>query len=152
LRGQTPVLSQCLTRDHLSALSAITPQGQLFLHLKEGAIDGWDVARFLSHLLRHIPGKLLLLWDGASIHRGEAVRKFLATDHDQDLWLERFPPYAPDLNPDEGIWHYFKNVELRNRCVDTLAHLRIAIHQAAARIRQKTHVITACFQKAKLAL
>lgn len=115
-------------------------------------MDGWDVVRFLCHLLQHIPGKLLILWDGASIHRGEAVRKFLETDPHQDIWLESFPPYAPDLNPDEGIWHYFKNVELSNVCIDTLAELRAAIHQAATRIRQKTHVITACFQKAKLAL
>jgi len=40
-------------------------------------MDGWDVVRFLCHLLPHIPGKLLILWDGASIHRGEAVRKLL---------------------------------------------------------------------------
>jgi len=152
LRGQTPVLSEPLSRDHLSAISAITPQGQLYLQLKEGAMDGWDVVRFLCHLLRHIPGKLLILWDGASIHRGEAVRKLLDTDHHQDIWLERFPPYAPDLNPDEGIWHYLKNVELRNMCIDTLPQLRTAIHQAATRIRQKTHVITACFQKAELTL
>ncbi len=115
-------------------------------------MDGWDVVRFLCHLLRHIPGKLLILWDGASIHRGEAVRKLLDTDHHQDIWLERFPPYAPDLNPDEGIWHYLKNVELRNMCIDTLPQLRTAIHQAPTRIRQKTHVITACFQKAELTL
>ena len=152
MRGQTPILSPPFTRDHLSAISAITSQGQLYLQLKEGALDGWDVVRFLGHLLRHIPGKLLILWDGASIHRGEAVRKFLETDHNQDIWLERFPPYAPELNPDEGIWHYFKNVELKNVCVDTLAQLRAAIHQAATRIRQKTHVITACFHKAHLAL
>ena len=98
-------------------------------------MDGWDVVRFLGHLLRHIPGKLWSLWDGASIHRGEAVRKLLDTDHHQDIWLERFPPYAPDLNPDEGIWHYFKNVELRNMCIDTLPQLRTAIHQVATRIR-----------------
>jgi len=30
----------------------------------------------------------LILWDGASIHRGEAVRKLLDTDHHQDIWLE----------------------------------------------------------------
>ena len=124
------------------AISAITPQGKLYLQLKEGAMDGWDVVRFLCHLLQHIPGKLLILWDGASIHRGEAVRKFLETDHNQDICLERFPPYAPDLNPDEGIWHYFKNVELCNVCIDTLSELRTAIHQAATRIRQKAHVIT----------
>ena len=88
LRGRTPVLSEPLSRDHLSAISAITPQGQLYLQLKEGAMDGWDVVRFLCHLLRHIPGKLWILWDGASIYRGEVVRKLLDTDHHQDIWLE----------------------------------------------------------------
>ena len=152
LRGQTPVLTERLSHAHLSAISAITPQGQLYLHLKEGAFDGWDVVAFLCHLLRHIPGKLLVLWDGAMIHRGQAVRTLLAADPAQDLWVERFPPYAPDLNPDEGIWHYLKNVELRNLCVDTLPQLRTAIQQAARRMRHKTQVIKACFQKAKLAL
>lgn len=152
VRGHRPVLTEAFGRDHLSALSAITPHGQLYLHLKEGALDGWDVVGFLCHLLRHIPGKLLILWDGAMIHRGQAVRSLLATDRAQDLWIERFPPYAPDLNPDEGIWHYLKNVELPNLCVDALPPLRAAIQQAARRIRHKAHLITACFEKAKLTL
>ena len=47
---------------------------------------------FRGHEVYFYELKLLILWDGASIHRGEAVRTFLATDHDQDLWLEPFPP------------------------------------------------------------
>lgn len=150
LRGHPPDLSAIYSRDHLSAISAITPQGQLYIHLKEGALDNGDVARFLCHLLRHLPGKLLILWDRASIHRGEAIRRLLATDHQRDLWLEPFPPYAPQLNPDEGIWHYLKNVELPNLCCDTIKQLRAEIHQAVNRIRQKTQIVIACFQKAGL--
>jgi transposase len=152
LCGQPPILTLPLTREHLSVISAITPQGKLYLHLKEGAMDGGDVVHFLCHLLRQIPGKLLILWDGASIHRGQRVRNLLATDRAGDLWLERFPPYAPELNPDEGIWHYLKNVELRNLCLDTVRQLRTAIHQAANRMRKKTRIITACFNKAGLYL
>ena len=37
-----------------------------------------DIVRFLKHLLRHIPGKLLVIWDGAPIHRGQPVKDFLA--------------------------------------------------------------------------
>lgn len=33
--------------------------------------------------------------------------------------LERLPGCAPDLNPDEGIWHHLKHVELRNLFVAT---------------------------------
>ena len=78
LRGQTPVLSEPLSRDHLSAISAITPQGQLYLQLKEGAMDGWDVVRFLCHLLRHIPGKLLILWDAP---------RFTAAKPSENSWI-----------------------------------------------------------------
>jgi hypothetical protein len=64
-QGQTPILRVRLTRDQLSAISAVTPAGQLYLHLQDQAITSPDVVRFLQHLLRQIPGNLLVLWDGA---------------------------------------------------------------------------------------
>jgi transposase len=30
--------------------------------------------------------------------------------------LKQIPSYAPDVNPDEGVWQYLKNVELKNVC------------------------------------
>ena len=76
-RGQRPVLDEVYSRDHFSVISAITPQGKLYLHLQEDPLDGGDVVHFLCHLLRQIPGKLLVLWDGATIHYNEAVRQLL---------------------------------------------------------------------------
>ena len=76
-----------------------------------------DIVRFLKQLLRHIPGKLLVLWDGAPIHRGQPVKDFLAHGGSRRIRLEQLPGYAPDLNPDEGIWSYLKRLELGNvRC------------------------------------
>lgn len=149
-RGQRPVLDEVYSRDHFSAISAITPEGKLYLHLQENALDGHDVIHFLCHLLRHIPGKLLILWDGATIHYNQAVRRLLATDKNQDLWLERLPAYAPELNPDEGIWHYLKNVELPNLCCLDSNQLRNEIVKAVERLRHKKHIIKACFKKAGL--
>ena len=62
-QGQPPILSEVCSRDHLSAISAITPQGKLYLHLQEHASDAMDVVHFLCHILGQIPGKLLVLWD-----------------------------------------------------------------------------------------
>src|SRR5689334_19864058 len=42
-RGQTPILRVPLTRDHLSAISAITPQGRLFMQLQVHAYDSFAV-------------------------------------------------------------------------------------------------------------
>ena len=77
-RGETPLLRAFLSRDHLSVISGLTPAGQLLLQVRRQAYQGPDVVRFLRHLLRHIPGKLLVLWDGAPIHRAQPVRDFLA--------------------------------------------------------------------------
>jgi hypothetical protein len=101
--GQTPILKENLSRDHLSAMSGITLDGKLYMTEQERAFKGEDVVRFLKHLLRQIPGKLLVIWDGSPIHRGGAVKDFLASGASRRLKLEQLPGYAPDLNPDEGI-------------------------------------------------
>jgi hypothetical protein len=72
--GEAPVLRVPLTRDHISGISAITPDGQLLLAVQARAIRGPDVVRFLKHVLRHVPGPLLVLWDGSPIHRARAVK------------------------------------------------------------------------------
>ena len=64
--GKTPILRENLTRDHLWAMSAITLDGKLYMMEQERAFKGEDVVRFLKHLLRRIPGKLLVIWDGFS--------------------------------------------------------------------------------------
>jgi len=49
--GQTPILEEWWTRDHLSAISAISPEGKLYFHDQDGAITSEDVVAFLEHLL-----------------------------------------------------------------------------------------------------
>lgn len=68
----------------------------------------------------------------------------------QDVHLVRLPGYAPDLNPDEGVWTYLKTVELRNRCCHTLPELRQELRKAIARLRHKTTIIQSFFRLAQL--
>ena len=148
-RGRTPVLRVRLTRDHLSVIGAVTPAGRLLLHLRERAVRGPDVVRFLQHLLRHLPGKLLVRWDGAPIHRAQPVKAFLAAGAAARLRLEQLPGYAPDLNPlDQGVWQHLKHVELANVCCRDLAHLRRELHAGAKRLRRRPQVIRGCIQHA----
>lgn len=95
-------------------------------------------------LLRNVPGKLLVIWDGAPIHTGHAVKDFLQRGAAKRLHLERVPGYAPELNPDEGIWNYLKRVELANVCCPDLADLRSQVIRARQRLRHKRVVIRAC--------
>ena len=143
-KGQTPILRVPLTRDHLSVISAITLDGRLFLQVRTDSYDGEAVVGFLRVLLRKIAGKLLLIWDGSPIHHGQAVKDFLSAGAAKRLRLERLPGYAPDLNPDEGIWNYLKRVELGNVCATDLADLRHRLGRAAVRVRHKPDIIRAC--------
>lgn len=146
-RGQTPVLRVPLSRDHLATISGITPDGRLFQLVREQALHGDDVVGFLRHLLRHIPGKLVVIWDGSPIHRAQVVKQFLAAGAAQRLHLEQLPGYAPDLNADEGIWNYLKRVELRNVCCHDLAELRRELRRATTRLRHQRRVIQGCIRQ-----
>ena len=105
------------------------------------------MVRFLKHLMRQIPGKLLVIWDGSPIHRGEAVKDFLARGAASRLQLEQLPSYAPDLNPDEGVWKHLKCVELKNLCCQSLAELKVELRKAKERLRHKRDVILGCIKQ-----
>ena len=91
--------------------------------------------------MRHLQGKLLVIWDGAPIHRARVVKTFLSDGGAQRLWLEQVLGYAPDLNPVESIWHYLKRVRLANVCCRTLKEVRYAGRLATAILRHQATVL-----------
>ena len=145
--GQTPVLHEELSRDHLSAISGITLEGKLLMMEQERAFKGPDVVRFLRHALRRISGKLLVIWDGLPIHRSRAVKNFLSDGAAARLQLEHLPGYAPELNPDEGVWKHLKCVELKNICCQSLSELKNELRKAKERLRHKRDVILGCIKQ-----
>jgi transposase len=143
--GETPVLRCKLTRDHLSVISAISPEGKLYLTMQDTAFDSDGVVAFLKLLLKEITGKLLIIWDGAPIHRSKTIQQFLAAGAAAHIWLARLPAYAPDLNPDEGIWHHLKHVKLKNSCCADLVDLRRHLAAATDELSHQPQIIKACF-------
>ena len=150
-RGHTPVLREGCTRDHLSMIAAVSAQGQLHGQVRERAFAAVAVTEFLRHLLRVVAGPVLVIWDGAPIHRSKIVKAFLQEETSDRLELEPSPGYAPDLNPlDCGVWHWLKNVALANVCATDLSGLKRELRTATARLRRKPSVIQASFVEAKL--
>lgn len=48
-----------------------------------------------------------MVWDNASTHYAKPLRKFCDRNSDW-LTIVKLPPYAPDLNPVEGVWAHVK--------------------------------------------
>jgi transposase len=151
-QGETPVLRAPLSHDHLSVISALTQDGRLLTRTYDQPIRTPEVLRFLRHRLAQVPGKLLVLWDGAPTHTAKLVKQFLADGAAARLRLERLPAYAPELNADEGVWRYLKHVELRNLVCPTLWDLRDELRLAFARLRHKRQVLLGCIRQAGYSL
>jgi len=150
--GQTPVLRVPLTRDHISAIRALTPGGRLFMQTQEHSYKGEDVVRLLKHLLRQIPGNLLIIWDGSAIHHCQAIKDFLAAGAAARIHLERLPAYAPQFNPQEGVWNLLKRRELKNVCCKNLGELDNALRLSRARLRHRKQTLRHCFAHAGYSL
>jgi transposase len=55
------------------------------------------------------------------------AKDFLAGGAAARIHLEQFPAYAPELNPDEGIWNYLKRVELKSVSGQGISQLRFEL-------------------------
>lgn len=152
-KGQTPVLGNWQTRDHLAVMGGLTPTGQVYVLVREEALTGEHTIEFLQHVQRQVGPRLLVIWDGSPIHRRQIVTEFVTSAAGQGIRIEALPGYAPDLNPwDAGGWHQLKYAELGNQACRDLDELHLELHLAIGRLRQKPDVVRAFFTAAGLVL
>jgi len=150
-QGESPIIKEWQTRDHLSVMGGITREAKFYCLVRQESLNGLHTIEFLKHLMRYLGRRLLVIWDGSPIHRRVAVKEFLTSPEGRGIHVEPLPAYAPDLNPIEEAWQHLKHVELRNvACLD-LEELHLQLHAAIARLRQKPHLIQSFFQGAGLA-
>jgi transposase len=148
--ARTPVLREAQTRDHLSVMGGMTPEGKLYALARPRSLNGLDIIEFLLHLGRVAGERLLVIWDGSPIHRRAEVNEFVSETRG-GVRVEALPGYAPDLNPwDEGGWHHLKDVEMRNLVCRDLEELLQEFHLAVGRLRQKPELIQSFFAQAGL--
>jgi transposase len=150
--GETPTIRAKCSRDHLSVMAGITPQGKVYTLTRQQPLTGLHAIEFLVHLGWVAGDRLLVIWDGSPIHRRAAVKQFVSETGGK-VRLESLPPYAPDLNPwDAGAWQHLKHVELRNVAFPDLEELHMEFHLAIGRLRKRTSLIRSFFEAAGLGL
>jgi transposase len=147
-RGQTPVLQYHFNWKTLSAIAGVT-WWNFYFRLFPGSIRTPQVIEFLQCLLRHLDTKVLIVWDGATIHRSRAVWDFVRQQRGR-LWLESLPAYAPELNPVEYLWSHWKQHELPNLCPQTFGQLSHHARAALRRMRRPPTLVTAFWAQAEL--
>jgi len=80
-------------------------------------------AAFLRHVRACHAEPLVVFWDNAPAHSGDALRAYLTTP-DLRLLLARLPAYSPDFNAAEAIWDWARAEVTANTCFGTAARVR----------------------------
>lgn len=128
LKGNTPHIQSCggWKKITISGIIIVDPknvQSKLFLRILTGTMTGENFLRFLKELKTHTKKrKLLLFVDGLPSHRSKKVKEYIKEEH---AWLrvERFPGYAPELNPIEYLWASMKKKHLGNARTEHMGEL-----------------------------
>jgi transposase len=155
LCGRTPVVGgDGGHRTKVSVIGAISvsPRVRRLGLYFDTRVDGFfgtsEVIGFLRYLLRTLVGRVVVVWDGGTNHKGPAMRAFLAWN--RRLWLERLPPYAPELNPVEPVWGWLKYGQLANFVPDDLAELDDEIIDRLIHLRCDPKLLRSLWNGSKL--
>lgn len=111
--GQTPVVKACANRDNTHFYGALNLATGQQVTLRSDLMNAEVSALFLNRVLLAYPDRpLLLLWDRATWHKGEAIRSVLSANPRLEvLW---FPPGCPELNPQEHVWKAVREAVCHN--------------------------------------
>jgi transposase len=99
----------------------------------------------LRHFQRHIAGPMIILWDRLTAHRAVLVQEYIAAH--PDIEVEWLPPYAPELNPEEGGHGHVKQ-HLRNAAPTNTREMRAQVDRGFARLRHRPDLILGFFRHA----
>jgi transposase len=139
-------------RDKISVISGISvsPRRQrlgLYYLLFFNHLGQEEVCLFLQELLRHLRGPVIALLDNSSTHDGAPLARLLRRH--LRLHIEHFPAYAPELNPDEGIWSLAKR-DLANGCPFDVNQLMEALIASINKTRRSREKLRGCILQSDL--
>jgi transposase len=153
--GQTPAIGgDGGHRDKVSVIAgvsvspALQRMGLYFATEPDGFYTADKVVRFLRDLLKHLRGKLVVVWDRGTNHKGPIIRKFLSRN--RRLWLEMLPPWAPELNPVETVWSWLKYGELANFVPDGIDPLDTEIIDRLVGLKFDPDLVRALWGRTRL--
>ena len=108
-----------------------------------------DYARLLDAAHQRLGGPIVLLWDNLNTHVSRGMRRLVVARP----WLTvyQLPPYAPELNPVEGVWSNLKR-SLANLTKHGIDELTALVKTRLNRMQHRPDLIDGFFAKTGLDL
>jgi len=136
-------------RRALSTAVALTLSGKIYKRHFEGSINSQKLIRTVEHVQRQIPGKFILIWDRARIHRSQITKAYLQKH--PEILMEELPAYAPELNPEEYCHGNVKQ-GLKNARPACKKEMHSSLDRGLARLRRRPDLLLGFFHAAGLSV
>jgi transposase len=156
--GRTPELRAWDRRDRISAISAITvsPRKQrlnLYFELlpDNKTAHAEHVIDFLRQLKAQLGGGFTVVWDGSKIHSKSGLVSAFLAEH-PEIVAETLPAYAPELNPDEGVWGWTKYGRLSNLAANDTRELRGKVVSELLNLKSNQTMLDSMIQETGLSV
>ena len=157
-RGKTPIVEAWYRKGRISAISAVTvspvrrrPNLVFRLLADDANAHGEDTVAFLAQLRGEIKGPMTILWDQSKIHERSGVVKAYLAKH-PEIVTEDFPGYAPDANPDEGVWGWTKYHRMANFAAGDIDGLRVKLWGELLALRGRPDLLASFIRHAGIPL
>jgi transposase len=154
-RGQTPVMKASNPHGRISAIGALAispkqkrPCFHYNLLSNNANFRSDSVVHFIKQIQKRIPGPITILWDAIPIHRSKPVNQYL--EQHNELIIEQFPSYAPELNPVDKVWLYLKYDCLPNYVPITVDELRARLADELNTLKKEQHLLASCVRRSGL--
>lgn len=106
--------------------------GKKFYHKWHISLNTLTFRSFLSGFMKQLPaGNYVFLLDNASYYKSSTVMKYLKKLGD-NIKVEFFPPYSPELNPTESCWRTIRGMVTNSTYFLTMENLQMKIDQFLA--------------------
>jgi transposase len=125
-RGSRPTAVRQTEYQYLWVLGAVCPETGHAEGLISPQLNTTIVNLFLQQFSQTLaPDEhAVMIWDGAGFHTSTKLQL------PANITLVRLPPYSPELNPIENLWHYLKSHFWSNRAYADYDELEQATIQA----------------------
>jgi transposase len=158
LRGHPPRQKQKVGhREKVSVAAALwLPPERDRLHLAyQTLVNGYftnvEVAEFLSGAVQGLPGPVIALWDGGTMHKGGPIRELVEESRGR-LDIEPLPPHTPELMPVEPLWSWLKYGRLCNFAPQDAKQLNKAVVRELDAIWDNQVLLSSFFHQSDLPL
>lgn len=145
LKGKTPKIKLTGNRGSIAVSSAISPSGRMLFRIEKDTVTASSFIDFLKQIIKHHKWrKIIVIIDNSKPHIAQAVKDFVE-ENKRRVAVYYLPTYSPEMNPDEEVWNYLKNVKLKAHQARNKKEFAPLVRNKLRSIQKKPELIKSFF-------